>query len=127
MTARLANTLGFVFAAIMVLAIATSPNIFGQQEKDSNPTWSFVFRVVDDQGVIIKDATIKTRVNKTSNSHVLLPNGDFRITFDSKPKFLSLRLKSEGKTPINVAWRENEIPKKSAGPFVVTLPNPSMS
>jgi len=33
MTARLANTLGFVFAAIMVLAIATSPNIFGQQEK----------------------------------------------------------------------------------------------
>ena len=99
-------------------------NSFGQEETASEPTWSFVFRVVDDDGTRIKDATIKTQVNKTSDSHVQLPNGDYRITFDSAPEHLMLRCKSEGKTPINARWGGNDLPESSTEPFVVTLPGP---
>ena len=82
---------GFVLAAIAVVATAASPNIFGQQKTEpESPAWSFVFRVVDDDGVVLKDATIKTKVGKKSNCHRQLPNGDFRITYDSKPTFVSL-------------------------------------
>ena len=114
----------FALVIIIVLAIVAPHNCFGQEKTTSEPTWSFVFRVVDDDGTRIKDATIKTRVNKKSNSHVQLPNGDYRITFDSAPKYLRLRCKSEGKTPINAVWGENDLPESSTDPFVVTLPTP---
>ena len=124
MIARFANNLcqSFTLAIITILAMIPTHNSFGQEETASEPTWSFVFRVVDDDGTRIKAATIKTRVNKTSDSHEQLPNGDYRITSDSTPKYLRLRCKSEGKTPIKASWGENDLPESSTEPFVVTLP-----
>ena len=125
MIERLAYNLRFVFAlaAIAVQTMVASPDCFGQEKTDPGSTgWSFVFRVADNDGTLIKDATIKTVVNKTSDSHQQLPNGDFKITFDSKPKHFELRCKSDGKTPINATWHENDVPESSEEPFVVSLP-----
>ena len=93
MIARRANNLnfGFSLAAIAVLAMIATPNVCGQEETEPQAAaWSFVFRVVDEDGVTLKDVTIKTKLDKTSNSHQQLPNGDLQIALDSKPKYLSL-------------------------------------
>ena len=127
MIARGAHDLhfGFILAAIAVFAVVTSPYVCGQEKTESQAAaWSFVFRVVDDDGVILKDATIKSKVGKKRNGHRQLPNGDFRVTYDSKPTFVSLYCRSDGKTPINATWRENEMLESSEEVFVVTLPTP---
>jgi len=117
--------LGFAWGAITVLAMVASSNVFAQEKAEPQAAaWNFVFRVVDYDEVVLKNATIKTEVNEKSDIHQQLPNGDFRITFDSKPKHLSLHCESDGKTPINVTWRENEIRESSEEVFVVTLPTP---
>ena len=129
MIARRANNLnfGFSLAAIAVLAMIATPNVCGQEETEPQAAaWSFVFRVVDEDGVTLKDATIKTKVNKKSDSHQQLPNGDFRITFDSKPKHLRLQCKSDGKTPINATWRENEMLESSEEVLSLHSPRPSL-
>ena len=127
MVVRLASDLRFVSAlvAITVLSIVAPLKLYGQDTSQPEPkAWSFVFRVVDEDGKRLSDACVGSKVNKTSESHQQLPNGDFRIDFDSTPKFLSLRCKLKGKTPVGAYWRENEIPESSLEPFVVTLPTP---
>ena len=116
---------GFSLAAIAVLAMIATPNVCGQEETEPQAAaWSFVFRVVDEDGVTLKDATIKTKLDKTSNSHQQLPNGDLQIALDSKPKYFLLECQAEGRSPINASWRDDEIPESSGKPFVVTLPAP---
>ena len=127
MIVRQINSFLFVsaLAAIVVLSTVAPFPAFAQQKAEPDPAvWSFVFRVVDDDGVEIKDATIKTKVENKSISHQRLPNGNLKIVFDSKPKYLMLRCRSEGKTPINVSWRENDVPESSSEPFVIKLPTP---
>ena len=68
MIARGAHDLhfGFILAAIAVFAVVTSPYVCGQEKTESQAAaWSFVFRVVDEDGVTLKDATIKTKLDKT--------------------------------------------------------------
>ena len=127
MIARGAHDLhfGFILAAIAVFAVVTSPYVCGQEKTESQAAaWSFVFRVVDDDGVILKDATIKSKVGKKRNGHRQLPNGDFRVTYDSKPTFVSLYCRSDGKTPVSGSWSGNQMLESSEEVFVVTLPTP---
>ena len=80
MIARRANNLhfGFALAAITVFAMVASSNTFGQQKTEPGPAaWRLVFRVVDDDGVLLKNATIATRVNNVSDSHHQLPTVTF--------------------------------------------------
>ena len=127
MIARRANNLcfGFTLAAITVLAIAATPSVFAQEKTEPQAAaWTFVFRVVDDDGAILKDVTIKSKVGKKRNGHQQLPNGDFRVNYDSKPTFFRLYCECDGKTPISALWSGNQMRESSEEVFLVTLPTP---
>jgi len=124
---RLENNLrtALLLVAIAVMAIVSTSKLFGQGVKPpKSKAWSFVFRVVDEDGAQLKDATVETKADDTSDSHQQLPNGDFQIEGYSTPNQLVLRCQSEGKSPIKVQWLNfYDIPDSSAAkPFLVTLP-----